>query len=226
MPLQTKSSVGLNFNLNCAKNWQFNCRHSDPSKVDFQRRKEGNFKGESKSAPTGQGCCNILCPVWTCTMGCAPFGKVCTLACCQLRRPASAAAPSVAHSCPQLPTSPHSIAKVLLERRCCGRYLSFRCQVQYPVSCSFSCDTLPVPDQTYGAVWIRCPFESICCQDTFIRSIDNCILKAHCQLFFIQISGLTDKTCRQISQTSDLSRWCSPNMNNRPSMYTVWTYCT
>ena len=100
MPLQTKSSVGLNFNLNCAKNWQFNCRHSDPSKVDFQRRKEGNFKGESKSAPTGQGCCNILCPVWTCTMGCATFGKVCTLASCQLRRPASAAAPSVAQSCP------------------------------------------------------------------------------------------------------------------------------
>ena len=131
MPLQTKSSVGLNFNLNCAKHWQFDCRHSDPSKVDFQRRKEGNFKGESKSAPTGQRCCNILRPVSTCTMGCAPFGKVCTLACCQLRRPASAAAPSVAHSCPQLPTSPHSIAIVLLERRCCGRYLSFSCQVRY-----------------------------------------------------------------------------------------------
>ena len=126
-------------------------------------------------------------------------------------------------SCPELPTSPHSIARVLLERRCCGKYLSFSCQVQYPVSCSFSCDTLPVPDQTYGAIWISFPFESICCQDTFIRSIDNYILKAHCQPFLIQICGLTDKTCRQISQTSDLPRWCWPNINNRPSKYTkLW----
>ena len=123
----------------------------------------------------------------------------------------------------QLPTSPHTIARVLLERRCCGKYLSFSCQVQYPVSCSFSCDTLPVPDQTYGAIWISFPFESICCQDTFIRSIDNYILKAHCQPFLIQICGLTDKTCRQISQTSDLPRWCWPNINNRPSKYTkLW----
>ena len=97
----------------------------------------------------------------------------------------------------------------------------FVIQLSGPISCQllfqlwYSTSARPVG--------ISFPFESICCQDTFIRSIDNCILKANCQPFFIQICGLTDKTCRQISQTSDLPRWCWPNINNRPSKYTkLW----
>ena len=52
--------------------------------VDIQTPPRSTFRGGRKGTSRVKvrvhlpECCNILCPVWTCTMGCAPFGKVCT----------------------------------------------------------------------------------------------------------------------------------------------------